>query len=264
MELPIVANLPGVNAIVRPGCVETKRPNFLPKSWDLPEAIRKRLGDDAGRQRLMDEDGHLLLILHHPPEPEDDEVRKPVLLWQQPNGDWKSTPDGGGLAALDAHMIRYRDNIHALDTQVEAAQTPRQYFEVMKHVTPLLRATRNMLAAMQETREARQEDRRLINFRDRAVELERAIDLVAADVKAGMEFSMAENTEEQSRFAHDAAVEARKLNRLVATFFPLATLVAVFGMSPPAEVIKAPGFWLVLAAGIAAGLVVRALTGGKP
>ena len=58
-------------------------------------------------------------------------------------------------------------------------------------------------------------------------------------------------------------MEARKLNRLVATFFPLATLVAVFGMSPPAEVIKAPGFWLVLVAGIVAGLVVRALTGGK-
>jgi hypothetical protein len=251
------------SGIVRPGCVETKRPNFVPKSWELPESIRKRLGDDAGRQRLMDEEGHLLMILHQPPEPEDAELRKPVLLWNQPGGDWRSSPEGGGLAALDSHMGHYRKNIHELDTQVEAAQTPRQYFEVMKHVTPLLRATRNMLAVMQEAREARPEDRRLINFRDRAVELERAIDLVAADVKAGMEFSMAENTEEQSRFAHDAAIEARKLNRLVATFFPLATLVAVFGMSPPAEVVKAPGFWLVLAAGIAAGLLVRMITAGK-
>ena len=249
--------------MVRPGCVETKRPNFVPKSWDLPESILRRLGDAAGRQRLMDEEGQLLMILHQPPEPEDDEVRKPVLLWNQPGGDWKSTPEGGGLAALDAHMGSYRKSIHELDTLVEAAQTPRQYFEVMKHVTPLLRATRNMLSVMQEAREARPEDRKLINFRDRAVELERAIDLVAADVKAGMEFSMAENTEEQSRFAYEAAVEARKLNRLVATFFPLATLVAVFGMSPPAEVVKAPGFWLVLAAGIAAGLVVRMLTAGK-
>ena len=250
-------------ASVRPECVETKRPTFLPKSWDLPESIRKRLGDDAGRQRLMDEEGHLLLILHQPPEPEDNEVRKAVLLWNQPGGDWKSTPEAGGLAALDAHMASYAKNIHDLDTQVEAAKTPSQYFEIMKHVTPLLRATRNMLAVMQEAREARPEDRRLINFRDRAIELERAIDLVSEDAKAGMEFSMAENTEEQSRFAHQAAIEARKLNRLVATFFPLATLVAIFGMNPPAEVVKIQGFWLVLAGGIAAGLIVRMLTSGR-
>ena len=51
--------------------METKRPNFVPKSWELPESIRKRLGDDAGRQRLMDEEGHLLMILHQPPEPEE-------------------------------------------------------------------------------------------------------------------------------------------------------------------------------------------------
>jgi hypothetical protein len=240
--------------------VESKRPNFLPKSWELPEAIRKRLGDDAGRQRLMDEDGHLLLILHQSPEPEDNEVRKAALFWNLPTGEWKSTPEAGGFAALDAHLQQYSKNIHVLDEQVELAKTPSQFFEVMKHVTPLLRATRNMLAVMQDAREARPEDRRLINFRDRATELERAIDLVAEDAKAGLEFSMAENTEEQSRFAHEAAVEARKLNRLVATFFPLATLVAIFGMSPPAEVMKAPGFWLVLGAGILAGLVVRGLT----
>lgn len=208
---------------------------------------------------MMDEDGHLLLILHQVPEPEDQEARKPVLLWSQPGGEWKSYPEGGGLAALDAHMESYRKTIHQLDEAVEAATTPRQYFDVMRHATPLLRATRNLLAVMQQAREARPDERRLINARDRAVELERAIDLAAADAKAGMEFSLAENTEEQSRFAHEAAVEARKLNRLVAFFFPLATLVAVFGMNPPAEVIRIPGFWLVILAGIAAGLAVRML-----
>ncbi|MEK7952603.1 hypothetical protein [Luteolibacter soli] len=240
--------------------METKKPAFIPKSWELPESIRRRLGDAAGRQRLMDEDGHLLLILHQPPEPEDDEVRKAVLIWGQPTGEWKSSPEGGGLAALDAHMESYAKTIHALDTAVEAAKSPRQYFDIMKHVNPLLRATRNMLAVMQEARDARPDERRLINFRDRAVDLDRAIDLVATDAKDGMEFALAENTEEQSRFAHEAAIEARKLNRLVATFFPLATLVAIFGMSPPEEVIKAPGFWLVLAAGIVVGLIVLALT----
>ncbi|MCW1884331.1 CorA family divalent cation transporter [Luteolibacter flavescens] len=243
--------------------MEPKKPAFIPKSWDLPESIRKRLGDAAGRQRLMDEDGHLLFILHQPPQPEDDEVRKPVLIWGQPSGEWKSSPEGGGLAALDAHMESYRKNIHALDEAVEAAKSPRQFFDIMKKVNPLLRATRNLLAVMQEAREARQDERRLINFRDRAVDLERAIDLVASDAKDGMEFALAENTEEQSRFAHAAALEARKLNRLAAFFFPLATLVAVFGINPPSEVMTMPGFWLVIAAGVAAGLVIRMIPTSK-
>jgi len=253
----MVARLPGTGEPDRNGHVETKKPAFIPKSWELPESIRKRLGDAAGRQRLMDEDGHLLFILHQPPEPEDDEVRRPVLIWGQPTGEWKSSPEGGGLAALDAHMESYRKSIHALDEAVEAARTPRQYFDIMKHVNPLLRATRNLLAVMQEAREARPEERRLINLRDRAVDLERAIDLVASDAKDGMEFALAENTEEQSRFAHEAAIEARKLNRLAAFFFPLATLVAIFGMNAPGEVMKIPGFWVVVAAGIVAGLVIR-------
>jgi hypothetical protein len=243
--------------------VETKKPAFIPKSWDLPESIRKRLGDAAGRQRLMDEDGHLLFILHQAPAPEDDEVRKPVLLWQQPTGEWKSSPEGGGLAALDAHLESYRKAIHAQDEAVESAKTPRQYFEVMKHVNPLLRSTRNLLAVMQEAREARPGERRLLNLRDRAVDLERAIDLLAGDAKNGMDFALAENTEEQSRFALEATLEARRLNRMVAFFFPLATLVAIFGMSPPGEVVRMPGFWVVIAAGILVGLFIRMMPTSK-
>lgn len=244
--------------------METKRPSFIPKSWDLPESILKRLGDAAGRQRMMDEDGHLLLILHQAPEPEDAEVRKPALFWCPPSGEWKSSPEAGGLAALDAHVETYRRNILAQDAAVEAATTPRQYFDVMKHVNPLHRSTRNLMAVMQEAREVRPEERRLINFRDRAAELDRVIDLVANDAKSGMDFALAENTEEQSRFAHEANIEARRLNRLVSFFLPLATLVAVFGMSPPVEVLKMPGFWLVILAGILAGLFIQIIPrGGK-
>lgn len=244
--------------------METKRPSFIPKSWDLPESIFKRLGDAAGRQRAMDEDGHLLLILHQAPEPQDAEVRKPVLFWCQPAGEWKSSPESGGLSALENHLELYRNSILAQDAAVEAANTPRHYFDVMKHVNPLLRSTRNLMGVMQEAREMRPDERRLINLRDRAVDLERAIELVANDVKSGMDFALAENTEEQSRFAYEANVEARKLNRLVAFFFPLATLVAVFGMSPPLEVMTMPGFWLVIIAGTLAGIFVHLLPrGGK-
>lgn len=95
------------------------------------------------------------------------------------------------------------------------------------------------------------------------MDLERAIDLLAGDAKAGMEFSLAESAEEQSRFAHEAAVEARKLNRLAALFFPLATLAAVFGINPPSKVLATPGTWVVIALGVMGGWIFRTLSSGK-
>lgn len=236
---------------------------FLPKTWDLPEAIRRRLGTNAGRQRLMDEEGHLLIILHEVPQPEDDEVRRAFVLWGNPEGEWKSYPESGGLEGLNRHLESYQNAIHALDEDVEAAVSPRDYFEVMKRAHPLLRATRNQLVALEALRKARSDERRLIVVRDRAIDLERAIDMATGDAKVGMEFSMAMNAESQANAAFQASTEARRLNRLAAFFFPLATLLSIFGINAPKEVLQMPGFWAVLAAGISAGLITGILILGK-
>jgi hypothetical protein len=229
---------------------------FLPKSWDLPQAIRRRLGDDAGRQRLMDEEGHLLLILHEVPKPEDEELRKPVLVWVQPDGTAKSNLPASGWAALDEHLDHYRKAIHELDDAVDVAVTPKAAFEVVKRCQPLQRSTRNLLAVLEEARRARPDERRLLVARDEAVDLERAIDLATGDAKASMDFAMAVNAEAQAQAAHAAGMEARRLNRLAAFFFPLATLVAVFGMNPPAEVMEMPWVGSVVGAGIGVGFLV--------
>jgi hypothetical protein len=246
-----------------PGCLvgqrryfwrmDNKAPSFVPKTWDLPEALRVRLGDQAGKQRLMDEDGHLLLILHRVPKPEDDETRHPVLFWRTPEGEWKSTASGPGLVSLEGHLAEFRHYIHALDESVEAARTPREYFDLLRAINPVLRTTRNLLAVMQEARKARPNERKLIVLRDHAVDLERAIDLAANDARAGMEFALAESNEAQAQEARLANQEARRLNRLVAFFFPLATLVAIFGMEEPARVLAFPGFWAVIGVGLAIG-----------
>ncbi len=232
------------------------RTSFVPKTWQLPEAIRKRLGNSVGRQRLMNEDGNLLLILHQVPKSEDDEIRNAVLFWRNTAGEWKSHPTSGGLAGLDAHLASYRTAIHQLDEDVEAAKTPRQYFEVMRRMHPVQRSTRNMAEVLQAARQALPDESRMINMRDQAVDLERGIELIAADAKAGMEFTMAESANQQALSAMAATQEARRLNRLAAFFFPLATLVAVFGMNSPNDVLRFPSFSTVVLSGIGLGLIV--------
>ncbi|MBK8697661.1 MAG: hypothetical protein IPN17_36780 [Deltaproteobacteria bacterium] len=48
----------------------------IPDAWQVPARIRQRVGVQAGRQRAIVEEGHLLLILHELPK--DDEVTRPA------------------------------------------------------------------------------------------------------------------------------------------------------------------------------------------
>ena len=236
-----------------------KRPTFVPKTWDLPEAIRSRLGTDPGRQRMMDEDGHLLLILHEAPTPEDEENRRAFVLWGSPDGTWKSAPTAGGLGGLDAHLDSYRSAIQSLDDDTDTADSPQDYFDVVKRSLPLLRSTKNLLNVLQAARTARPADQRLIVARDSAINLERAIDLTAGEAKAGMDYTLAMHAEAQATAAQAATDEARRLNRLVAFFFPMATIAAVLGINEVDNVIADPGFRMTLIGGLIAGLMTWAI-----
>ncbi|MEO7099911.1 MAG: CorA family divalent cation transporter [Luteolibacter sp.] len=236
-----------------------QRPSYIPEHWNLPDALRRRLGETVGKQRMIDEEGHIMLLLHQVPREEDDEVRSAMVVWRDTAGDWKSSPNPGGLEGLESLLSSYRTAIHELDDAVESAKSAREYFEVMRKMHPLQRATRNMFDAIQSVRRVLPDDTRIINVRDQAADLERAIELVAADAKAGMDFTLAESANQQAISAEVANQEARRLNRMAAFFFPLATLVAVFGMNPPETIYRSSGFWMVLVAGVVLGFVVNAL-----
>ncbi len=75
----------------------------LPEVWQTPQRFRERLGEGVGRQRAMFEEAHLLLVLHRPPKPEDDE-RTGRYFWRQPDGTWSSDELGGGPNALKKHL----------------------------------------------------------------------------------------------------------------------------------------------------------------
>jgi len=239
-----------------------ERKPYIPKTWDLPESISKRLGESVGKQRIMDEDGHLLLLLHAPPTAEDDEKRGAVVFWRDPKGAWSSYPVRGGLAGLEEHLASYRKVIHQLDEKAENAKNARDYFDVMREMHPMHRATRGLLNVMQSAREMRPDETRLISLRDQAADLERATELIAADTKAGMDFTVAETSSQQAIAAELANHEARRLNRLAAFFFPLVTLVSVFGMNAPADLFANRDFWIVLLCGILLGVIVHSVVAG--
>ena len=140
----------------------------LPKAWDVPEAIKRRIGEEAGPQRAMFEDGHLLLILHHIPQL-DQVDRVPAFFWRNPLGEWRSTEGKGmGPVALDAFLEAWEARLLDLDTQEQKATTAAEYHALLELTGPILRTTRGLHRALQDARDFIKEDRDMINFRDTA------------------------------------------------------------------------------------------------
>lgn len=230
----------------------------LPSTWNVPTTFRERLGDSVGKQRLMQADGHLLLVLHGPPKADQVE-RVGRYFWREPNGTWHGYEPGGRSVSLAGHLADFQQMAEKLDRQEDAATSAREYFELMSLVGPLHRTARNLHAVLQQAREAVPDDRSLINHRDQAYELERAFELLHTDAKNGLDFAIARQGEAQATASHRMARSAHRLNMLAAFFFPLATLSAVLGVNLQHGGEQLPGpmpFYTMVGAGLAAGLVL--------
>jgi Mg2+ and Co2+ transporter CorA len=240
--------------------------SLLPSSWTLPDIFRRRLGEDVGRQRAMFHEGHLLLVLHEPPEPDEVE-RDGRFFWRKPDGFWVSTIDAPDQTALATHLDEYEAAIDKLDAQEAAARTSQEYFEILQALTPLVRATHNLHETLQEARRLVPDDRQLLNDRDRAYMLARQAEILQTDAKVALDYRIARQAEEQSRSSRQMAAAAHRLNLLAAFFFPMATLTAIFGVNLwlPWEEIRSPvPLAGILAAGLFAGLVLMLFVGRKP
>jgi hypothetical protein len=235
-------------------------PSILPSTWDIPQSIRRRLGNRVGRQRAMTADGHLLLVMHAPPTVESHD-RVGRFFWRNPQGEWKSNELGNGIRALSRHVEQYEDLMTRLDRQEDEASSPDDHFQILEQLTPLYRATRNMHMVLQEGRKACPDDVDLINLRDRAYALERSAELLYEGTRNVLEFSVAKRAEEQARSSFQMEVAAHRLNLLAAFFFPLVTLTAIFGVNLEHgfESYQPPwGFLTVIAIGLALGIVLAA------
>lgn len=238
------------------------RNSLLPKMWEVPDSFRERLGNRVGRQRVMTDDGHMLLVLHAPPRPEEDQ-RQARFFWRKPDGEWCSTEQGSGLESLNKHVDDFSSRINQIDEMEDRAQSSDDYFEVLNELAPVQRAARNMYDVISEARKLCQDDRNLINVRDNAYELSRRIELLHGHTKTSMEYEVARRAEQQANASHDMAIAAHRLNLLAAFFFPMATLSAILGMNIPTGLERLPppfGLLLVLVGGgICGGLLMQFL-----
>jgi len=228
---------------------------IVPPTWYLPEAIRIRLGQSTfGRQRAIVEDGHLLLILHKPPGP-NDRTREGLLFWRNPSGEWQFSRGGPGPGALKRHVQSYAELETKLAQDYEHAHTIIALFDLVEGLTPLLRAARNMHQALQTAREAISNDTFLIEMRDLASDIERNLELLLEDTRNEIQQRTARKAEEQAELSAAALQASHRLNILAALFFPLTAIASLFGMNLAHGLdSRSPLiFWLVLMVGCALG-----------
>ena len=232
-------------------------PKWIPNGWELPPEILERLGRKVGRQRAMEEGDHLLILLHAPPKPGQDE-REARVFWRKPDGSWSTNTKGKGAKAILEHIAEYQSLIDALEAQEDSAESADDYFAVLDQATPLARASRNMHAALQQARDLIPEDQEIVSCRDEAYNCERSADLLVQDVKNGFDLHVAKQTELMTKSGHAMAVAGHRLNTLVALFFPTATIAALLGMNVPIGLENTPGAFVgAIVVGLALGFGVK-------
>jgi Mg2+ and Co2+ transporter CorA len=236
--------------------------NPIPHNWDVPKIFRDRFGTRAGRQRVMNADGNLLVVLHDVPDPAEPDVRNARLFWRKPDGSWKSSGSGAtNIAALRAHVEAYDAAADALEEKVDKAVKARDWFEVLRVSAPLLRSARNMSKTLQESRELAKDDKELIAVRDAAQEVERAVELIHGHARDGLDFTVARNAEENVESSRHVVESGHRLNLIAAMFLPITALGSLLGMNlvHGLETWQKPyAFWAVAIAAFLLGVMVRA------
>lgn len=240
--------------------------SLLPATWECPPIFRSRLGEQAGRQRLMQAEGHLLLVLHAPPEVDQAE-RVGRFFWRAADGTWVSSHHGSGPRAIMKLLADYEKVIEQHDLKEHSASSARDYFDLLTATTPLHRTLVNLHMVLQEARTACRDDRQLIVARDKAYEIMRRGELLTGDVKYGLDYAIARRAEQQAISSQHMALSSHRLNVLAAFFFPIATLTALFGVNLKTGIEETAAPWPfmgVIAVGILMGMVLARLVIVKP
>ena len=234
----------------------------IPHNWDVPQIFRDRFGTRAGRQRVMAADGHILIVLHELPNPDDPDTLNARVYWRKPDGTWKSQGSGAtNIGALRAHVETFVAAIDTLEAKAAKASRAKDWFEIMHHAAPLHRMARNQAATLSEARDLVKGDKELIAVRDTSQENERSIELINHHARAGLDYTIAANAEQNVKSTEHVVESQHRLNLIAATFLPITAISALLSMNLKhgLESYNAPyAFWAVAAGAFLLGLIVRA------
>ncbi|MCX4243551.1 CorA family divalent cation transporter [Paraliomyxa miuraensis] len=232
--------------------------SLLPADWDVPPSILGRLGHTVGRQRVIHESGHVLVIVHRVPGPEEDE-RHGCLSWREPGGRWRSADGREGRVALRETIDEYASTLARLDDRIERSPGIDEHFEIIEHLAPIARAARHLHETLQQARDACPSDRGVIDLRDLAYGIERRAELLMGDARFSLDRGLARSAHEQAQASRRGAEAADRLNRLAAVFLPLGTAAAILGMNVQTGLETLPPPWplvIILAAGLLTGMML--------
>lgn len=227
--------------------------------WELPPEMQQRLGGTTyGAQRIIHEQGHLMVILHEPPASSGAE-RKPAVFLRKPDGAWLHKGNNPGERALVKLLESYRAAFSTFEIRHQSAETAEDLFQILGPLIPLSRAARNMQDTLQAARDAVKDDPMLIDLRDHAVEIARGFELLLADTRMSLDYRLAHAAEAQARSAMEMSRAQHKLNTIAALTFPLMAIGAAFGMNLHSGVENMPAwvYWVIFAAGICLGVMLR-------
>lgn len=241
------------------------RASIVPPNWSVPDAARRRLSPTTyGRQRAIAEDGHLLLVLHRPPGP-NETSREGQLFWRSPEGEWLLNRGGPGPAGLRRLIGEYVDLESKLSETFDKDPDTKTLFVLLEALTPAARAARNLEAAIQAARESVSDDPFLLEMRDTATDVARNYELLLEDVRNAIAYRNLREAEEQARLTRETVRAGHRLNLIAALFLPLTAITSVFGMNAASGLAESPStFWLALVAGLAMGGVTVAWVLAKP
>lgn len=233
--------------------------NRKPLNWKLPSEIEARLGEGTyGRQRVIAEVDHLLIILHQPPSA-DRLDREPALFLRKPDGSLMANGYDQGELKLRKLLRAYRERWEECDKAYDSAESAKQLLRLLENLAPLNRSSTNLAGALQAARDAAKSDKFLIGMRDESGEISRAFELLTSDAKLKLDYRIASNSEAQAEQARMMLAAQHRLNVLAAITLPLMALATVLGMNVDHGLEdRAPlVFLMVLAFGLVIGFFVK-------
>jgi hypothetical protein len=234
--------------------------SYMPKHFNMEQDLLDHLGSRSGCQRCIHgQMGEMLLVVHDVPQPGVPE-RKALFFWKDQYDGWHGCR-GQGLQGLQQLLDDYGAAIDVHEAVIDDADTAKEIFDILRHAGPLSRSTRNLFMALQEALAKRPQDKELRNLSDRALENERAADLLYADARVTLEFIRAERAEEQAKSADRLAKLGFRLNLLAGFFLPLVALGGLMGMNVNLPTFTHDGFWYIVAGGLVFGALIFLLVG---